>query len=337
MKKYILFIIVMILSACASKPQIVPVLIYDVEDAYMADYQRKMLEIGIEGTDLKVYDGQQSQTIQNEQIDDLLSEDAPLLLVNPVDRLSAHAIIEKAKQQDASIIFFNREPLNSDMIKYEKVYYVGADAIQSAQLQASLIMEMFGNNPQMLNQFDINNDNVIQAVVLKGQQGHQDAEQRTKYVVDTLLEQGYKVEVLEIAIGNFDEQEGYQQMLRLIETFDDRIEVVISNNDAMAIGAIRALVEVEKIQDSNNDGYIDPENVPWIGVVGIDGLDRALTFLESNHLYGTIKNDSQEMIEIMLELTEWIIHNKDLKKFPHTIKNGQYVWVDYKIITVNNK
>lgn len=336
MKKTVVCIVVLILSACATQTPKIPVLIYDSEDAYMDDYQRRMMDVGIEGADLIVYDGQHSQTIQNEQIDDLLGEDYPLLLVNPVDRLSAHAIIEKAKQQDTSLIFFNREPLESDMKMYEKAYYVGADAIQSAQLQASLIMEMFGNNPISLNQFDTNNDNVIQAVVLKGQQGHQDAEQRTKYVVDSLLEEGYRVEVLEIAIANFDEQEGYTQMMRLIETFNDRIEVVISNNDAMAIGAIRALVEVEKILDTNNDGIIDRENEPWVGVVGIDGLDRALNYLETNHLYGTIKNDSQEMVEIMLELTEWIIHDKDLKEFPYTIENGQYVWVDYKIITVND-
>ena len=222
------------------------------------------------------------------------------------------------------------------MNTYEKAYYVGADAVQSAQLQASLIMEMFGNNPQALNQFDTNNDNVIQAVILKGQQGHQDAEQRTKYVVEALIEKGYKVEVLEIAIANFDEQEGYQQMIRLNEAFGDRIEVVISNNDAMAIGAIRALVEVKKIQDVNNDGVIDTNNEPWVGVVGIDGLDRALGFLESNHLYGTIKNDSQEMVEIMLELTEWIVHEKDLNEFPYTIENGQYAWVDYQIIKVDD-
>lgn len=336
MKKTIVCIVVLILSACATQTPKIPVLIYDLEDAYMDDYQRRMMDVGIEGADLIVYDGQHSQTIQNEQIDDLLGGNYPLLLVNPVDRLSAHAIIEKAKQQGTGLIFFNREPLDSDMKMYEKAYYVGADAIQSAQLQASLIIEMFGNNPVSLNKFDANDDNIIQAVVLKGQQGHQDAEQRTKYVVDSLLEEGYRVEVLEIAIANFDEQEGYTQMMRLIETFNDRIEVVISNNDAMAIGAIRALVEVEKILDTNNDGIIDRENEPWVGVVGIDGLDRALKYLESNHLYGTIKNDSQEMVEIMLELTEWIIHDKDLKEFPYTIENEQYVWVDYKIITVND-
>lgn len=336
MKKSIVCLAVLLLVACSNKIKDVPVFIYDSQDAYMDDYQRRMLEVGIEGVSLIVYDGQNSQTIQNEQIDELLNNKVPLLLVNPVDRLSAYAMIEKAKLKGTSIIFFNREPLESDLKMYEKAYYVGADAIQSAKLQASLIMEMFGNDPKALNQFDTNKDNVIQTVILKGQQGHQDAEQRTKYVVEALLEAGYKVEVLEIAIANFDEQEGYQQMLNLIETFNSRIEVVISNNDAMAIGAIRALVEVDMIDDSNNDGIINPANEPWVGVVGIDGLDRALAFLESNHLYGTIKNDSQEMVEIMLQLTEWIIHNKDLKKFPYAIENGHYVWVDYEIITVNN-
>src|SRR5690554_2118307 len=111
MKKTLKVVVMLILVGCAPQNQEIPVLIYDLKDAYIDDYQRRMMDVGIDGADLKVYDGQHSQTIQNEQIDDLLGKDMPLLLVNPVDRLSVHAIIEKAKQQEKAIIFFNREPL----------------------------------------------------------------------------------------------------------------------------------------------------------------------------------------------------------------------------------
>lgn len=332
----IIVLMLLLLTACAKEPVEVPVLIYDVNDAYMDDYQRRMVEAGIENGILQVYDGQHSQTIQNEQIDTLLQKGLPLLLINPVDRLSAHAIIQKAKENDTAIIFFNREPLQSDLEMYDKAYYVGADAKQSAQLQATLIMEMFGNNPNELNEFDKNNDQIIQAVILKGQQGHQDAEQRSKYVIDTLIQAGYQVEVLETAIANFDEQEGYQQMSRLIDVYGNDIEVVISNNDAMAIGAIKALVEKEMMIDTNNDGSIDSDNEPWVGVVGIDGLDRAIELLKTNHLYGTVQNDSQEMVEIILQLADWILLEKDLNDFETTIDQGHYVWVDYKIISIEH-
>lgn len=334
--KKVIVLMLLLLTACAKEPIEVPVLIYDVNDAYMDDYQRRMVEAGIENAKLQVYDGQHSQTIQNEQIDTLLQQDLPLLLVNPVDRLSAHAIIQKAKESDTAIIFFNREPLQSDLEMYDKAYYVGADAKQSAQLQATLIMEMFGNNPNELNKFDKNKDQIIQAVILKGQQGHQDAEQRTKYVIETLIQAGYQVEVLETAIANFDEHEGYQQMSRLIDVYGNDIEVVISNNDAMAIGAIKALVEKEMMVDVNNDGNIDADNEPWIGVVGIDGLDRAIELLKTNHLYGTVQNDSQEMVEIILQLADWILLEKDLNDFETTIDQGHYVWVDYKIISIEH-
>ena len=223
----------------------------------------------------------------------------------------------------------------SDLIRYEKAFYVGADAIQSAQLQASLIMDLFGNDPRNLNQFDRNDDGIIQTIILKGQQGHQDAEARTKFVIDTLIGNNYKVEVLEVAIANFDQQEGYEKMLALIDLYADTMEVVISNNDAMAIGAIQALLEKGLIEDINEDGIIDQSSEPWIPVVGIDGLDPALELIRSGHMYGTIKNDSQEMANIMLELAMWILQEKSLHDFPHEIENGQYVWVDYKKLSIN--
>ncbi len=58
---------------------------------------------------------------------------------------------------------------------WDRVYYVGTKGEQSAHIQANLIMNRFGNNPKELNQYDINGNGIIEAIILKGEQGHQDA------------------------------------------------------------------------------------------------------------------------------------------------------------------
>ncbi len=333
--KRALIAIVLLLSACSSTPKTVPLFIYDGSDAYISEFEKKIQEAVKDNFVIKTYESQNSQIIQNEQIDQVFKEKHPLMIINPVDRLSVYAIIEKARQSDTTLIFFNREPLESDLNSYDKAYYVGADATQSAELQASLIMDLFGNDPKKLNQLDKNQDGIIQTVILKGEQGHQDAEARTKFVIQELTQAGYKVQVLDIVIANWDREIAYSLMDGLLEKNGEAMELLISNNDAMALGAIERMSEKGFFQDTNLNGVIDRASEPWFPVVGIDGLSLASESIKNGYLYGTVKNDSQNMALIIIELTKWLLEKRSLDDFPYEITNGKYVWVNYQKMTLD--
>lgn len=322
-------------TGCTAKKTVVPLFIYNVEDEYMADFETRIKAEVIQKDFLvKTFDGQNSQIIQSDDINQMLEAKVPLMIINPVDRLSVYSIIEKAKLKGTKIIFINREPLNQDMALSDLVYYIGADAIESAQLQAQIIMTLFGNDPTHLNENDKNNDGIIQAVILKGELGHQDAEARTKYVIDTLTNDRYRVEVLEVSIANFDQHQGKLAMDHLLDVYGDRIEVVISNNDAMALGAITSLTDKGYFIDSNNDAFIDHKREKWMPVVGIDGLDPAIKKIEEGYLYGTVFNDSQKMAEAIIELARFLLEDKDLSGMKHSVTDGKYIWINYKKITL---
>jgi methyl-galactoside transport system substrate-binding protein len=279
------------------------------------------------------FDSKNSQIIQNEIIEDALSKKYPLLIVNPVDRLGVYPIIEKAKQLDTPIIFINREPLKEDLDRWDKVYYVGAKAAQSAELQAEIVMDLFGGNPTQLNEFDLNHDNKIQMIILKGEPGHQDAEIRTDHVISVLANAGYELEVLSITDAYFSKDIAYEEMYDLLDDYKNEVEVIVSNNDAMAIGAVNALKEEGLFEDSNNDGIIDRNTEKWFPVVGIDGIPSAIDLIESGYLYGTVINDSQAMADAINDLMDAIINNKDINSLPYNVENGCYIWIDYKKYT----
>lgn len=335
MKKIIVLLLALLLSACEAQIITVPVFIYDNSDAYMAEFESNIRLAALPMDYLiRSFNSQNSQIIQNDQIDPFMNKDYPVLMINPVDRLSVYAIIEKAKQNDSTIIFFNREPLPEDLALYDKVYYVGADAVQSAQLQASLIMDLFGNNPKNLNEYDKNQDGIIQAVILKGEQGHQDAEARTKYVIETLTESKYQIEVLDISSANWDKEIAQTQMEELIPLYGDQIEILISNNDAMALGAIETLKTYKFFDDLNQDGVIDRSTEPWLPVVGIDGLEVSIESIKQGYLYGTIKNDSESMADCLVQLADWLLKGKSLENFPYTITDGKYLWINYQKLSL---
>ncbi len=335
MKRLCVILIVLLLSACEAQIVTVPVFIYDNSDAYMAEFETNIRQAALTKDYLiRSFNSQNSQIIQNDQIEQYMSDDYPLLMINPVDRLSVYAIIEKAKQNDSTIIFFNREPLPEDIALYDKVYYVGADAVQSAQLQASLIMDLFGNNPKNLNQYDKNKDGIIQTVILKGEQGHQDAEARTKHVIESLVDEKYQVEVLDVFNANWDKEIAQTEMEEIITLYGDSIEILISNNDAMALGAIETLKTYKYFDDLNQDGVIDRTLEPWLPVVGIDGLEVSIDSIKQGYLYGTIKNDSESMADCLVQLTEWLLQDKPLIDFPYKITNGKYLWINYQKLTL---
>ena len=109
------------------------------------------------------------QRIQNDQVRELLDEGCNILCVNLVDRTDPSEIIDLARENDVSIIFFNREPVHEDMMQWSELYYVGADAQQSGVMQGELAAEAIHADPRI----DRNRDGKIQYVVLEGEAGHQ--------------------------------------------------------------------------------------------------------------------------------------------------------------------
>ena len=331
----LLIIIALSLQACESaKETTIPLVVYDMNDDYMQDFTDKILEEAGPLYDIRLHDSKNSQTIQNEIIEGLIEKSPPLLIVNPVDRLGARMIIQKAKQASIPLIFINREPLKEDLDLYERAYYIGADPVESAQLQAETIDDLFGGDPEALNRYDKNSDDIIQAAILMGQQGHQDAELRSKHVISAWETLGYSVDLLDIKVANFNRLEAREATHELIDTYGDTLELIISNNDAMAVGAIHALESEGVIEDTDGDGIITHAEEPWLPVVGIDGLDIATALIESGHLYATVLNDSEEMADAIAEMLSVVSSGEDFSDYPFTLEDGTYVWIDYKTFTL---
>jgi methyl-galactoside transport system substrate-binding protein len=162
-------------------------------------------------------------------------------------------------------------------------------------------------------------------VILKGEQGHQDAEERTKSVIEGLKGEGFKVEVLHTKVANWNETKAYRAMHEIMSEFGEDIELLISNNDAMAIGASKYLMD---------NGYFGMEvdgvvtDIPF-RIVGIDGLEEAKLLTKKGYMYGTIINDGKSMAEAIMQLSEYILEN-DEEKLQYELVDNKYILISYK-------
>ena len=184
---------------------------------------------------VEVVDAAGSQTTQNEQVKSLIEKGCDVICVNLVDRTEPTTITDMAEKNDVPIIFFNRELVAEDLERWEKLYYVGADAFGSGIIEGELAAETFQSDPK----YDKNGDDICQYVVLEGEAGHQDAIVRTEYSVNTLVEKGVKAEKLGYAIANWKRAQAQTKMTTLLEQYGERIELILANNDDMALAAAR--------------------------------------------------------------------------------------------------
>lgn len=267
---------------------------------------------------VELMDASQSQLTQNEQVKSLIDKGCDVICVNLVDRTEPTTITDLAESKQVPIIFFNRELVAEDLERWSELYYVGADALQSGVLEGELAANAFKTNAKM----DKNGDGICQYVVLEGEAGHQDSIVRTEYSVNTLIENGVEAEKLGYAMANWNRAQAQTKTAALLTQFDGKIELIIANNDDMALGAIDAL----------RDSEIPRED--WPGVVGIDGTDVGLLAVENGEMLGTVYNDKEGQAREMLNLAFAIATNGDKDSIP--LIDGKYVRTPYHKVTQEN-
>ena len=255
------------------------VAVYKGEDTYISNMTQAMqesvddwcAETG-ERIQVSISDAQESQNTQNEQIDRFLSLGYDVLCVNLVDRTDAARVVDKAREADVPLVFFNREPVQEDIDAWDKDYYVGSDARQSAQLQAQIVLDLWESDPAAL---DRNGDGVLQYMMLEGESRHQDAVIRTEVSVQTLREAGVPLERVESGIANWDRNQAAALTESALLEYPE-IELILCNNDDMALGAADA---VERL------------GLEFSNIVGIDGTPQGVEAVDQGRLLGTVVMD----------------------------------------------
>ncbi|KND82448.1 methyl-galactoside ABC transporter substrate-binding protein [Aggregatibacter actinomycetemcomitans serotype b str. SCC4092] len=276
------------------------VTIYKYDDNFMSLMRKEIQKNAeqLQNVKLLMNDSQNAQSIQNDQVDVLLSKGVKALAINLVDPSAAPTIIGKAKPDNIPVVFFNKDPGAKVIGSYENAYYVGTDPKESGLIQGDLIAKQWKAMPAL----DLNKDGKIQYVLLKGEPGHPDAEARTKYVIEQLNAQGIPTEQLFIDTGMWDAALAKDKMdAWLSSSKANDIEVIISNNDGMAMGALEATKAHGK----------------KLPIFGVDALPEVLQLIKKGDIAGTVLNDGATKVKrLWIYPTTWQTANR-LPKAPN--------------------
>ncbi len=280
----------------------ISVLYYTYGDTYISSV-RSALDAALDKAGIKYqdYDSNNSQTTQTEQVSTAIAKGTSLLVVNLVDSGSDDAaknIIELAKAQSIPVIFFNRSVSEEVVSAYE----------MAGHMQGEMIGEYLVENYDTV---DLNGDGQISYVMFKGQEGNAEAIARTQFGqedADKVLEAAGKKPLAFYDASNTNkylvDQGGlwsaaaateYMQTIlsQYSEANNNMVELVIANNDEMAIGSVTAL---------QNAGY-NKEGATVIPVFGVDATDAAKDAIAAGTMTGTIKQDAEGMANTIAQIT----------------------------------
>ena len=290
----------------ARNPIKVDVLLFNFNDLYISKVKQSLENIQKENenkVNFIFYDAKDNQSIQNATIDNLINKgNTNLLLVNLVDTKEniVEDIIYKVRQKNIPIILFDAVPDNTDAVKsYAKAVIVATDVKQSGILQGNILVDLWNKNKEVI---DKNKDNIMQYVILKGDINNTIATARSNYSISTINSAGIHTQELASTVANWSQESAKSAIESLLLKYYNNIEVIIANNDAMAIGAIEALQKY---------GYNKGDITKTIPVVGIDGLPAAKDLIEKGVMAGTVVQNPDNLAKALYTIGMNLAYNRN--------------------------
>lgn len=201
------------------------------------------------GVPLTVVDASDDATKQVSDIEDLVSKNVSVLIVNPVDSDAVTGAVEAAIAKGVRVISVDRVVNGVDID-----CQIASDNVAGAELATQYIVDTLGENVKTA---ELVGTSGASAAIDRSQGFHNIADKKLKVVASQT--------------ADFDRTQGMTVMENMLQA-DSSIQAVFAGNDEMALG------DVEAISGAKKD----------VLVVGFDATDDAIEAIRQGRMGATI-------------------------------------------------
>ena len=216
------------------------------------------------GAELIVSDAQNDTAQQQDDIQNFVTQQVNVILVNPVDSDAVVPAIEAANQANIPVIALDRGASGGELATT-----IASDNVQGGNLAGEELIRLVGSG------------SVAQ---LEGTPGADPARDRGEGFQDAIAAQS-AVEVIASQSANFDRAEGLNVAENILQANPD-IAGIFAQNDEMALGAVQAL------GDNAGDD---------VKVVGFDAIEDALSAIQDGTMNATVAQQPAEIGSLGVE------------------------------------
>lgn len=201
------------------------------------------------GVPLTVVDASDDATKQVSDIEDLVSKNVSVLIVNPVDSDAVTGAVDAAIAKGVRVISVDRVVNGVDID-----CQIASDNVAGAELATQYIVDTLGENVKTA---ELVGTSGASAAIDRSQGFHNIADKKLKVVASQT--------------ADFDRTQGMTVMENMLQA-DSSIQAVFAGNDEMALGAVEAISGAKKD----------------VLVVGFDATDDAIEAIKQGRMGATI-------------------------------------------------
>lgn len=264
------------------------------------------------GINLTTQDANSDTSKMIQYIESSVTAGEDAIIVNMVDPETAAQCVEAAGE--VPVVFVNRFPGDPSVLN-AKAVYVGSDEMTAGAFQGEYLAKLFKEQGKT----------EISYMMLNGILGQTSTTNRTLSVLQTLEDNGIKAtEAAAPLAANYDRSEALDMISPLLTTTE--YDCIISNNDAMALGAAEAMVQQG----------LDPKSVP---IVGIDATADGRQAIKDGILDMTVFQDPEGQGRASLQAAVNLIDGKaiaDGTGYEVDDENEFIIWVPFEPVTIDN-
>lgn len=161
---------------------------------------------------------------------DLIAQEVPYIIVDPVVATGWETALADAKEKNITVIFSDRK-VDADPSLYK--FWVGSNFEEEGSNACSHLATYFEAKGE--------GDKQVKIVIIEGSEGSSKTIGRTKGIESEAKENQWNI--VAKAYGKYNQGDGREAMQNILKTTTD-FNVLITENDDMMIGAMKALDEV---------------------------------------------------------------------------------------------
>lgn len=235
------------------------------------------------------------------------------IIVNLVDPSQAGEIIDAAG--DMKVVFVNRLPGDLKVLT-DNAIYVGSNESEAGMYQGKALAEYFKAKGKTS----------IKYILLQGILGQASTINRSEAVLKTLADEGITATEASAPLAcEYDRATAMDQISPLL-TSGVSFDCIISNNDAMALGAIEAM----------KSAGLDPTSIP---IVGIDCTADGAAAVASGEMYMTVFQNAvgqgSGAMQAAINLLNGNAINQNMD-YKIDSSNTHVIWVPFEPVTKDN-
>lgn len=237
---------------------------------------------------------------------------AKALIVNMTESGMAPSIVEAAK--DMKVIFVNRQPTDISLLN-ENTVFIGADESISGKLQGESLAAWFKAQGK----------DELRYLLISGTEGLEHTRMRSEGAVQALKDAGLiPIPATDPIDCGYDRSKALEAVTSIIG--DREFDCVISNNDAMALGAIEAMKQKG----------LNPKEIP---VVGIDLLEDAKIAIGNGDLLMTAFQDAKLQAKCSIKAAVNMINGTNFDKdtgYEVSSSNPYSILIPFELVNQEN-